>query len=455
MKPRIILFIGVALAIAACATGEPAETTTSTPPPPNSITGDEPIPVIVDYSPTVSDVGGLLYLLSHPGVEVIAVSLPETGEAGCDLGAKVTLGILEMMGRSEVPVACSNEIQSGSHQWPEEFSPRNPALLDGLPSPTAKTDPRHASELIADAAATADRPVTIWAVGPLTNVARALVDYPDAVNSIERIVIMGGAVDVAGSPMIEPAEWNFYIDAAAAATVVNSGVPITLVPLDATNDVPVPAWYQAALAEVEQSPQIVYLTGVVSSFPNATSGFYYFWDELAAAVITGEVPVQSKTAPLSVVVGGGDNGWSRHDAGGMPVLIATDVEPNAFYNEFLTRLSGDTFSAGSGATNEEESYLTSVARSLVPLVAAIEATWEDPVFSEGAPLDPVAIAARYEDLLNAIDQSYLAVSALTAPESLAGRCSLRPTQQRVEASWRRCGVPLRLEPLSTWLRRQP
>ena len=66
----------------------------------------EPTPVIVDYSPTVSDVGGLMYLLAHPDVEVIAISLPVTGEAGCDLGFEVTLGILAMFGQEAIPVAC-------------------------------------------------------------------------------------------------------------------------------------------------------------------------------------------------------------------------------------------------------------------------------------------------------------------------------------------------------------
>ncbi len=421
VKPPIRLIIGVALALAACATAEPVGTTTnsSLPDATSPPTKDGPIPVIVDYSPTVSDVGGLLYLLSHPGVEVVAVSLSETGEAGCELGAEVTLGILEMMGKGQVPVACSDEIPNGANRWPEEFSPRNPGLLDGLPSPSAELDSRSAPELIAEVAAASERPVTIWAVGPLTNVARTLVDHPEVVASIERIVIMGGAVDVAGSAMIEPAEWNFYIDAAAAATVIESGVSITLVPLDATNDVPVPAWYQAALAEVEQSPQIVYLAGVVSNFPNATSGFYYFWDELAAAVITGDIAVETSTATLSVDVGGGNNGWSKHDPGGIPVLVVTGVEPNTFYEEFLTRISGGPFTARAGATPDESSYLMAVADSLTDFIAAITATWEDPAFSEDGPFDSEAFAAAFDHIFTGLDLSYSEVSTLTPPASLA------------------------------------
>jgi hypothetical protein len=67
------------------------------------IGGSAPMSVIVDYSPTVSDVGGLVYLLAHPSVDVVAVTLPGTGEAGCDLGIEVTLGILAMFNEAEIP----------------------------------------------------------------------------------------------------------------------------------------------------------------------------------------------------------------------------------------------------------------------------------------------------------------------------------------------------------------
>lgn len=420
MRRTFVGIVGIVLLAAACSPGPTA--VTSTPSPGVTTTGVDvvygPTPVIVDYSPTVSDVGGLLYLLSHPDVEVLAVSLPATGEAGCELGAEVTLGILAMLGQSHIPVACSDEIPDGAHTWPEEFQPRHTGLLFGLPDPESEVDPRRASDLIAEVAAASPTQVVVWAVGPLTNVARALTDHPDVVDDVGRIVIMGGAVDVDGSPMIAPAEWNFYIDAAAAATVFGSEVPITLVPLDATDQVPVPGWYQSALAEAKQSEQIVYLANVIRTFPNATSGFYYFWDELAAAVVTGSVPFDKMTANLSVVVGGPENGWSARDSDGEPILVATGVDPNAFYNEFLTRLSGEPVTIGSGATTEEESYLVAVANSMQPMVDALEVLWADPAFGPDAPFDSEGLAIAFEGVLDGLQESYDVVSVLAAPASL-------------------------------------
>jgi inosine-uridine nucleoside N-ribohydrolase len=104
-----------------------------------------PTLVIVDYSPTVSDVGGLMYLLAHPDVEVIAISLPVTGEAGCDLGLEVTLGILSMFGQEGIPVACDPETPGHARPWPPEFLEGNQNLSSGLPVSTVLVAEERAS----------------------------------------------------------------------------------------------------------------------------------------------------------------------------------------------------------------------------------------------------------------------------------------------------------------------
>lgn len=111
MRKRFSVLLTLALLAAACSEDTAVKTTVDEPPgsvPEVATTTSAVGPklVIVDYSPTVSDVAGFLYLLAHPDVEVIAVSLPVTGEAGCELGLQVTLGVLAMMEKNDVPVAC-------------------------------------------------------------------------------------------------------------------------------------------------------------------------------------------------------------------------------------------------------------------------------------------------------------------------------------------------------------
>lgn len=321
------------LLVSAC--GNPASQSTTP-----RIGATEPVAVIVDYSPTVSDVGGLMYLLSHPLVEVIAVTMPATGEAGCDLGIEVTLGILAMYDREDIPVGCNPEVPQHARQWPAEFLEGHDALATGLPVTTATASDQLGSDLIASAAASSDLTVVLYAVGPLTNVAKALADHADLANHLERIVIMGGAVDVPGNVEGASAEWNLWIDVPAAAAVINSGVPITLVPLDATNDVPVPNRYQRTIRDAEQSEAIVYLGRLVEIFPSVTSGFYHLWDELAASVAAGEGFATTENRTISVTEGGSDDGRTV-DGNGVSVTVAVAVgDPDSFYQHFLDILAG-------------------------------------------------------------------------------------------------------------------
>ncbi|MDJ0925099.1 MAG: nucleoside hydrolase [Acidimicrobiia bacterium] len=324
------LAVGLLLVSGACSSEDSAEEETG------------PIPVIVDYSPTVSDVGALIYLLSHPNVEVLAVTMPVTGEAGCELGADVTLGILAMFEDSETPVACDPDRPAGAESWPEAFLAGADALALSLPEPVSTLDPRPAHQLIADVAAASERPVLLYAVAPLTNVARALDSDPDLEGNLDELVIMGGAVDVPGNVAGTDSEWNLWIDVPATSRVFRSDVTVTLVPLDATNDVPTPGFWDIDLADVSGNEPTRYLASMVKVFPQTTSGNFYMWDELAAAVAAGEEPVILEEMTVTVVESRGRGyGSTVRDPGGRVITVATGVaDPAAFYGNFLSIVSG-------------------------------------------------------------------------------------------------------------------
>ena len=75
--------------------------------------------------------------------------------------------------------------------------------------------------------------LTIAAVGPLTNIAIAIFKYPDIVDYIKELVIMGGSIGVGGN-CSTAAEFNIYGDPHAAQAVFKCGVPITMFGLDVT-----------------------------------------------------------------------------------------------------------------------------------------------------------------------------------------------------------------------------
>ncbi len=99
--------------------------------------------------------------------------------------------------------------------------------------PTVAVDPRDGVDLLIELADAGDDPLTVVAVGPLTNVATALARAPHIRGRIERISIMGGAIGLGN--WTPAAEFNVYADPEAAEAVLGSGVPITLVPLEVTH----------------------------------------------------------------------------------------------------------------------------------------------------------------------------------------------------------------------------
>jgi len=100
-----------------------------------------------------------------------------------------------------------------------------------IPPCASRPHPLRAPELIAGLAETHREKFTLVALGPLTNVARAMLQEPRLAGWIEEIVVMGGAVEVEGN-VTPDAEFNIYNDPEAARIVFSSGAPVRLIGLD-------------------------------------------------------------------------------------------------------------------------------------------------------------------------------------------------------------------------------
>ncbi len=293
--------------------------------------GTERRSVILDYSPTLSDAGALLYLASNPSVELLAVTLPGTGETDCELGTRQTRALLVAAGNSDVPVGCGrNEPLAGARDWPVEW--RNSLKGAGLPDVETEAV-RDAEQLLVEVIGSAPVPVTIVTVGPLTNIGAVLADHADLVDQIERVVIMGGAFDVAGNVEDAPtAEWNLYIDPLATRLVMASGVRVLFVPLDATNKVPWTERFSSRLASLSAEP--AHTMGELAKGQGSLDGFF-MWDELAAmAAVRPELVTVS---PRSVMID--DDGATVTDSAGVEVDVATDADDVAALDEFLRVLN--------------------------------------------------------------------------------------------------------------------
>ncbi len=195
------------------------------------------------------DIVALAVLLRDPAVDLRAVAVTGTGLVHCAPGVDTARRVLSAFGRDDVPVACGRETPGpGGRSFPAEWRARADARwgLDLPEAPAAATGPADAATLIGDAVRAADGDLTIVAIGPWTNLQDAFVADPALSGKVAGIHAMLGTIDAPGNVshgdtgFDDGVEWNAGADPAAVAYVLGLDIPVTLVPLDATDDVPVP-----------------------------------------------------------------------------------------------------------------------------------------------------------------------------------------------------------------------
>ena len=191
--------------------------------------------VILDVDPGIDDAMALCIALFAPELEVLAV----TAAGGNVTPAMATRNAQAIVAHLDPP----RRPQIGTASPPDHGMPVDGRYLhgsDGLGGVefrVAELAHQHPSEkLICDEVRAAPEAVTIIALGPLTNIARAFQRDPELPSLVGSLSIMGGSV--AGPGNITPAaEFNVYCDPVAAQTVFRSPITKTLIPLDVTNRV--------------------------------------------------------------------------------------------------------------------------------------------------------------------------------------------------------------------------
>src|SRR5215204_985228 len=189
---------------------------------------------MLDCDPGHDDAVAMLLAAAHPALDLRAITTVG-GNAPLE---RVTLNarrVCTLAGIRDVPIAAGAEGPAGGVLEPAA-DVHGESGLDGpeLPDADIALDPRAAVELIADELARADEPLTIFATGPLTNVAAALERVE--LDGIREIVWMGGSTERGNRTPY--AEFNAWVDPEAAAAVLASGVPFTMVGLNLTHQAP-------------------------------------------------------------------------------------------------------------------------------------------------------------------------------------------------------------------------
>lgn len=192
-------------------------------------------PVLIDTDAGVDDALALILALRSPELDVRAITTV-AGNVRVRHCTQNVLALLDQLRLDQdliVAEGAARPLTRKLFTAPEVhgsdgFGNVRPRLRSGR-----KVSSMPASSLIAESAGKWGRRLTIVALGPLTNIARAIKRHPRSVGKVGRIITMGGAFRVPGNtgPV---AEFNYYVDPEAADIVMKSGIAVTVIPLDLT-----------------------------------------------------------------------------------------------------------------------------------------------------------------------------------------------------------------------------
>jgi purine nucleosidase len=194
--------------------------------------------IILDCDPGQDDAVAILLALASPeelevlGITTVAGNVPlvktqRNARLMCDLAGRKAIKVFAGCPRPMVRDLVTAEYVHGREG------------IDGaeVRDPETPLQERHAVDFLVEALRGAkDGSVTLVPMGPLTNVASALVKAPDILPKVREIVLMGGALREGGNTT-PSAEFNIYVDPHAAKVVFECGRPLVVMGLDVTHQV--------------------------------------------------------------------------------------------------------------------------------------------------------------------------------------------------------------------------
>jgi purine nucleosidase len=297
--------------------------------------------VLMDHDGGVDDYLATMLLMTMDHIQPLGIVVTPA-DCYAEPAVSATRKILDLMECSHIPVAQSTV--RGINPFPRLYR-RDSFVVDHLPilnqSETIRTSlvAQTGQDFMIQALREAPEAVTLMVTGPLTTVAIALEKAPDIEAKIQKIVWMGGALNVGGNveKSWEPgqdgsAEWNVYWDPISAAQVWQTQIEIIMCPLDLTNNVPVTSDIVYKMGRQRQYP-ISDLAG--QCYALVIPQDYYFWDVLATAYLAHPEFYQLREWETEIITTGLSQGRTKIVSGGRKIYAMDKVDKEAFYAYIL------------------------------------------------------------------------------------------------------------------------
>jgi len=308
------------------------------------------IPVIIDTDPGIDDAIAIALACASPEIDLLGVTTVG-GNTGIENTTGNALRLLHLFGRDDVPVAAGAARALAFEADLGDPSIHGQGGLGGvvLPLPDRGPDPRGAVGLLAELVESHPEPITLIAIGPLTNVALFAATRPDLYGKLDRLVIMGGGVHITGNHT-PTGEFNIWFDPEAAARVFAAGVEVTMVGLDVTHKAMFAGTDWAPLRAADAGPVAKAVTGMIDFY-----GTFYLsqngsdataqHDSLAVAAVVSPDLIRTQHCWVGVETAGTlTRGMTVADLKGVwghtpNTRVALDVDVPAFIDLLVGRIA--------------------------------------------------------------------------------------------------------------------
>jgi purine nucleosidase len=306
--------------------------------------------VFMEHDGAIDDILSQMLLLTMKDKELIGINVT-AADCFIEPALESTYKILQLFGKENIELGRSD--LNGINAFPAEWRAR-PEIINALPmlinlpaSPNPYDYPE-ASELLINKLLEADKEVTILMTGPCSNLVHAVKKEPRVREKIKRVIWMGGAFKTQGNVRTYQhngtAEWNVYWDPKSSKELFEMNLPLTCIPLDVTNKVPVTKEFLSKLA-TQSEFQLSNLAGqlwalTIDTIPNYYY-IYYMWDTLTTSYLAIPEAFAVEKVKACVCERPPNAGQTSIDAGGYEMTIATEVNITAFYTYILNQFKGN------------------------------------------------------------------------------------------------------------------
>jgi purine nucleosidase len=284
----------------------------------------EKVIIDTDIGDDIDDAFAIALALRSPELSILGVT---TTFGDTETRAKLLDRFLGEAGRQDIPVAAGIPTHNSNPLTQRPYSQGGHFFRASHPP---------AAEFILDQIRRNPRQITLIAIGPLMNIGALIDKDPETFGKLKRVVLMGGSIergygDLGYSPPHGPdPEWNIVNDISSAKKLFASGLPLFVMPLDAT---------QLKLDEVKRA----FLFRQGTPLTDALTLLYHQWgqetptlfDPMAVSYVVN--PSLCPVKPLHVRID--DKGFTRVEPGTSNAQVCLESNPDSFFRFFLARLA--------------------------------------------------------------------------------------------------------------------